>query len=148
MKTRLYASVLALAAASLLACKPAEAATGTAAITLTRPTAYTDGTPLAAADIAEYPVVCRFTPTGATSSTACTTSPTALPGGTATGGAVTIANLPAKGGRLCLRIRATANGVNSDPSNETCKDVPAVAPNAPGSVTITITIIVSTDSGS
>jgi hypothetical protein len=121
MKTRLYASVLALAAASLLACKPAEAATGTAAITLTRPTAYTDGTPLAAADIAEYPVVCRFTPTGATSST---------------------------GGRLCLRIRATANGVNSDPSNETCKDVPAVAPNAPGSVTITITIIVSTDSGS
>jgi hypothetical protein len=125
----------------------AEAATGNASITLTRPTAYTDGSPLAASAITGYAVDCQFTATGATSSTTCTLTGSPLPGGTATGGNVTL-TYPAAGGNACFVLRTLVGALSSAGGTPVCKALPGVPPNDPTNVTITVTLAINLESAS
>lgn len=121
------------------------AATGTSALSYTRPTTRVDGSTLAASEITGYAVDCTFTPTGGTA-TACTLSTTTLPGGTSASGSVTI-TYPAVGGVACFKLR-TLTGSLSSPGSQpaACKDLPAVAPSDPTNLTVTITVALNVSS--
>lgn len=45
---------------------------------------------------------------------------------------------PTPGTQVCVRVTATANGVESDLSDEACTMIPALKPNAPTQVKITV----------
>lgn len=111
-----------------------------AGLSYTRPTEYTDGTPLPVGDITRYDIQCvSFTPTGGTAGTCPTISPTSLPG-TATGGTVTL-TIPAAGGSACFQLRTVvASGATSDWSNTACKTFAPATPNPPGNVTVAVVI--------
>jgi len=137
MKRFLYAALAALFVG------PALAATGTATITWTRPTTYTDGSVLAASAISGNAIDCVFTPTGGVA-TSCGSTPATVAGGNTATGTVTL-TYPVQGGRACFRVRALVGSVSSDPSAErpeACKDFEALKPNAPSNVTVTITVSV------
>lgn len=125
----------------------ASAATGSAAISLTRPTTYVDGSTLPSSAITGYSVGCTFTPTGGTAA-ACTLSTTTLPGGTSTGGTVSI-TYPAVGGTACFTLKTmTATNMSDGSQPPVCKDLPGVKPSDPSNVTITITVALNIASDS
>jgi hypothetical protein len=111
-----------------------------AGLSYTRPTQYTDGSPLPVGDITRYDIECvSFTPTGGTSGACPTISPTTL-AGNATSGTVTL-TIPAGGGAACFRLRTVVtSGATSDWSNTACKTFAPATPNPPGSVTVAVVI--------
>lgn len=133
---------LFLAAFAAFFALPTFAATGTAALTSQPTLTYTDGSPLAAADIVGYAIDCQFTPTGASSASACAASPTSVTGSTAS--ASVVVTYPAStGGKACFRMATkTASSVSalSALGANSCVNLPALSPSAPGSVTVTITL--------
>lgn len=141
--------VLALAFILLFVClgQIANAATGTAAGTWTRPTAHEDASPLAASAITGYALTCEFTPTGGASA-ACASFTPATFAGTATSGTITVSNLPATGGQLCLTLSTVTSYSRSAPSPAQCKAVDPVKPNAPSNFTITVTVAINLQSDS
>ncbi len=136
-----------LAILLLLIVGVAQAATATTAITFTRPTTYTDGSTLAASAITGYAVDCQFTPTGSSTATACTMTGSPLPGGTATGGNVTL-TYPAAGGNACFVLRTLVGSASSAGSAPVCKALAAVPPSDPTNVTVTITLAINLESDS
>jgi hypothetical protein len=138
-KIQRYVIALSIILAFSFVWGAATAATGTAAGTWTRPTTYVDGTPLPASAITGYVLGCRFTPTGGTAAPCSTFTPATFPA-SATSGSVTVSNLPPTGGNLCLTLNTQTATATSDNGVEQCKPVPAVAPNAPGNFTITVTV--------
>ena len=121
----------------------AYAATGSKTITFTRPTTYTDGSPLAASAITGYRVECEFTPTGGTMSQ-CATTPANLAGGTSTSGSVTF-TYPPEGGTVCFRLRTLVGSLVADASNQACSPLEALRPNPPTNVTVTVTVSLRVD---
>lgn len=139
----LVLSILALAAMGVLLLAlvaPAFAATGTATITFTRPTKWSDGSTLAASEITGYQVECTFTPTGGTA-TSCTAAN--LPGGNSSSGQVTI-TYPAVGGIGCFRLKTLTAQTSSDTFSQppACKAFPPITPNNPTDVTVTVVVSV------
>ncbi len=126
------------------------AAGGTASLSTTLPTTYVDSTPLAASAIIGSDIDCQFTASGTSTSTACTSSPTSVTG-TANTASVSITYPAATGGKACFRWRAKTAYAVSDWSPlvaNSCKDLPAIAPSAPGAVTVTITLSLNLQSDS
>lgn len=120
----------------------AHAAGGTAQLTTTLPTTYVDGSALASSAITGSDIDCQFTPTGSSTATACASSPTSVTGAAATA-SVSITYPAATGGKACFRMRTKTASAVSDWSAlgaNSCKDLPALAPSAPGAVTVTITL--------
>lgn len=120
----------------------ANASTGNAALTAAAPTTYVDNTPLPASAIVGYNIDCQFTPAGSSTATACTMSPTSVIGSTMAA-SVTLTYPAATGGKACFRTAAKTAVAVSDLSPlgaNSCKDLPAVGPSAPGAVTVTITL--------
>ena len=118
-------------------------ATGNATLSYQRPTTFTDGSALAAAQIASYTVTCTFRQTGQTATTPCTLSSTTIPGGTSSSGSVTL-TYPAAGGEACFRLATNVNGYPpSDPSGESCKTFAAIQPSPPTGVTVTVIVAVT-----
>lgn len=136
--TALAVSLLALVATRL------DAATAPASITFTRPTTWSNGSPLAASDIAGYQVECQFTATGSTSSVPCTLTGAPLAGGTSQSGSVTV-TYPPIGGQACFSLRTVAVGGMLSPGSTppACKTLPALTPSDPSNVTITVTLAIS-----
>lgn len=123
----------------------ASAATGPSTVSWTPPTTYTDGSVLPAAALSGNKIGCLFTPTGGTA------APCTLSANTAAGSASSFtANLtyPAVGGTACFTVIATAGGVDSAPSNATCKTLAALVPNPPTNVTVTVTLTLNLTSAS
>ncbi len=121
------------------------AGTGTGVVTYTRPLTYTDNSPLAATDISGYVVTCQFTPTGASAAAACANFAGGSVGAVLT--ASTSFTIPGSGGKACFAVAATAGGVTGPASAVTaasCKVFDALAPSAPGNVTVTVTVAVQT----
>jgi hypothetical protein len=136
MKTKICALILgALSFAGV-----ALAATGPAVLTWTRPTTYTDGSPMPASDITAYGVQCTLTPTGGTAAP-CVLSSATLAGNVITG-SLTV-TYPAQGARACFRLVTRVGTRESDPSNESCKDFAPLTPSPPTNVTITISVSLS-----
>ena len=129
---------------ALLFAGTAQAAAGTAAGQFTRASSFTDGTPLAAADVVNYEIDCVFTPTGGVAGP-CVSSPAATPTNSFT---VTL-TYPAIGGRACFRTKTrTTNGALSDFSpylanGASCRDFSAPAANPTSGVTVTVVVSVS-----
>lgn len=136
------------AALAVLSIASAHAATGSVAISFTPPSAYTDGTPLPAASINSYQITCLFTPTGGVAG-ACGLNTVALPGGSSTGGVVSI-TYPAIGGQACFSLRTVAGVISSAASTPVCKTFAAVdlTPNPPSNVTVTVTLTLNLSSAS
>lgn len=111
-----------------------------AGLSYTRPSQYTDGSPLPVGDITRYDIECvSFTPTGGTAGACPTISPTTL-AGNATSGTVTL-TIPAGGGQACFRLRTVVtSGATSDWSNTACKTFAPATPNPPGNVTVAVVI--------
>lgn len=119
--------VLALLLVSLVMCSRAHA--GTATVSWTHPTTYTDGSALALTDISQTRIeygTCAGTAFGTKAGEQIAT-------GTAT--TVTITNLAV--GTWCFRGYTTAKGVESGPSVVASKVVPQAATNPPTLSTIT-----------
>ena len=120
-----YALALLIAMSAVFWAKHAFAQTPrTATITFTRPTTYTDGTPIAAATTVTYGVYqgakgSTSKPKVATITSTATTISTGL-----------------QPGETCWQVSAIANGVESALSNEACKNFAFPAPDV---VTITVT---------
>lgn len=126
----------------------AHAATGTTALTFTPPTTNSDGSALAASDITNYTVVCTFTPpTGAAST--CVTDTTTIAGGTNKVGTLKI-TYPVSGGQACILLKTNRSdgvqGAGSQPP--ACTTLPAIKPNDPTNVTITVTLAINLQSDS
>lgn len=122
MRNRLIAST-ALAFVAYVACIGQAFA---ANLTWTNPTAYSDGSPLVAADIASTTIEYSNTsPFGAVAGQVVVT-------GSASAG---VAPDPAAGATRCYRAKTTVvaskGGQTSDPSNVACKTVPFPKPNPP-----------------
>jgi hypothetical protein len=135
-------ALICLAAILALTCiwHSAHAATGSTAVNYTPPTQYEDGTPLPASDIKGYAVDCKFTPTGGSTASVCTLDTTTLPGGTARTGTVKI-TYPVTGGTACFVLKTMTVAAQSDGSQPpACQVLPAVQPNDPTNLTITITL--------
>lgn len=125
--------VLALLLVSLVMCSRAHA--GTATVSWTHPTTYTDGSALALTDISQTRIeygTCAGTAFGTKAGEQIAT-------GTAT--TVTITNLAV--GTWCFRGYTTAKGVESGPSVVASKVVPQAAPNPPTLVTVATTAYVA-----
>lgn len=118
------------------------AATGPADISYTRATQYTDGTPLASADITGHGIVCTFTPAGGVAAP-CNFTPASF-GGATSSGRVTL-TYPAVGGRACFQVTtrtATSESAPSPVTSASCKDFAAapLTPRAPTDVTVTLVV--------
>lgn len=132
--------LLLLASLALLT-TAALAATGSSLITFTRPSTWSDGSPLAATDITGYQVDCTFTPTGG-AATACATAN--LPGGSVSSGTVTI-TYPVAGGVACFRLKTLTALVPGDgfSTSQACRTFARVTPNNPTDLTVTVTVTVT-----
>lgn len=120
----------------------ATAATGVANITWLNPSSYTDNTPLPLSAITETQIYCEFTPIGSTVTSDCANGAPAAFAGSVASGTYTF-TYPAQGGRACFYIRTRAGTGVSDPSSpKACKDFAPLKPNAPGNVTVTVTVSV------
>lgn len=134
----------------LLLASPAFAQSATGSIAATRPTTNSDGSTLAASDIAGYTWSCQFTPTGGNAAPCAGFS-----GGTVTGSnpntTVTF-TAPAAGGKACFSgVTRTVAGMVSAPSAITaasCKDIAPSIPNPPGNVQVTVTLTLNLTSAS
>lgn len=137
-----FRSVMVLALVALA--EISAAATKPVGITFTRPTQWSDGSPLAASDITGYQVECQFTATGATAATPCTLTGSPLPGGTSQTGSVTL-TYPPVGGEACFVLRTVATGglLSEGSAPPHCKTLPALRPADPSNVTITITVAIN-----
>jgi hypothetical protein len=125
----------------------ARAATGNATINYTPPTQYEDGTTLPATAIAGYAVSCTFTPNGGGAASACALDVTQIPGGTSRSATVKV-TYPVVGGTACFVLKTvTTSGAQSDGSQPpACQPLPAVQPNDPTNLTITITLALNISS--
>lgn len=143
MTDRKKLALIALAGFAAFICiERAYAAGGTAQLTTVLPTTYVGGDPLASTAITGSDIDCQFTPAGSSTATACTSSPSSVTGAASTA-SVSITYPAATGGKACFRMRTkTANAVSdwSVLGANSCKDLPALAPSAPGAVTVTITL--------
>jgi hypothetical protein len=125
----------------------AHAATVSVAVSYSRPTTYENGSALPPGAIASYGIGCTFTPVNG-SAAPCASMSTGIFAGTATSGSFSFV-APDVGGRLCVQlVTRTAAGIEGSPSaltSNSCKDVvvPPQIPNAPGSVTIVVTVTVT-----
>jgi len=128
-----------VAALFLLVVPTAHAATGASTVSWVRPVTYTDGSALAASELTGYDVQCTFRPTGGSTAACAGLSPATLAGGLTTA-QVTITYPGNTGGRVCFRLVAKTATASSDPSNEACKDLPALKPSPPTDVVVTITV--------
>lgn len=129
--------ILALLGGLLLSVS-AVAATGS--LSFTRPTAYTDGSPLAASAITAYEFRCAAA--GTTAGVSCT--PLTLPG-TALGGVMTV-SVPSTGGTVCVEGRALVGTLASNwaaSSGAGCKTFPSLQPSPPGNVVIALNVTIS-----
>ena len=128
----------------LLFAGPVPAATGIGALTFAPPLKYSDGTPLPLSDIAQYDVDCGFKAKGATSYTPCVAlAPTFLPS-TVTSGSVSF-TMPIVGGDACFRLRTvTIGGAMSGWTDAKCKTLAGLTPDAPGILTVTVTVSIAT----
>lgn len=112
---------------------------GTAVVTWTQPTQYTDGTALALADISQTRVeygTCSGTAFGTKAGEQIATG---------TGTTLTVNSLPA--GTYCLRAYTTAKGVESAASSVASAVVPQSPPKPPVLVTVTTTAYAVTVNG-
>jgi hypothetical protein len=125
-----------------LTVSPVFALTHPVPMTWTRPTTYVDGQTLPAADILSYSILCTFTPNGGTGAP-CSMTPGFFSGSATTGSV--IVTYPNVGGQACFRLTTRTAGSESDPSNEACAVLPALKPNPPGNLTITITANLTID---
>jgi hypothetical protein len=140
VKEHRIVGVLALALVATCLTGIVTAANG--ALSYVPPTTYEDNTtPLVAADVSGYVVLCTYKETGATTAGSCASlTPSLIPYGGSTGTVTFVAT--AKGGEACFRlVTELKNGMRATvPSNIACKPVAALSPNSPGSLTITITL--------
>lgn len=110
---------------------------------------YTDGSPLAVADITGHEIDCQYTPVGGVAA-ACSFTPTSTTG-SGTSFAVTVTYPSNTAGKACFRVRTkTASAVSAYGPliAGSCRDLPALAPSAPGAVTITVTLALTLNSDS
>lgn len=106
----------------------------TANLSFSRPTTYTDGSALAAADITGYEFRCGA---GTSAGVVCTNL--TLPG-SALGGAMTVTG-PSSGFTACIEGRTlVAGGPGPYSSPPACKTFPALVPSPPGNVTVAVVI--------
>jgi hypothetical protein len=127
-------SLLAIISAALLLALPLVAGAETATLSFTRPTTYTDGSPLPAAAITGYEFRC-----GAGTS-AGVTCPTLTLGGTATGGSMTLTG-PASGFTACFEGRTlVAAGPGPYSAPPVCRSFPPLQPSPPGAITVAVVI--------
>lgn len=130
---------LVCAAALFGAFTPADAATGNAALSFSRPTTYTDGSALSTAEITGYAVDCFFTPTAGTAG-ACPVTGSPLAGGANQAGSVTL-TVPASGGQACFKLRTLVGTASSLGGTPACKTFPDTrTPSDPTGVTVTVTL--------
>lgn len=120
----------------------ARAGTGTAVISFTRPTAYTDGTALPLSDLAQYDIQCTFKDKGATAAVPCIAQSVPFFSGNATGGSVSF-TMGSAGGDACFAVRSvTIAGGVSPWTAPVCRTFAAATPSWPGNVTVTIAVSV------
>lgn len=106
----------------------------TANLSFSRPTTYTDGSALAAADITGYEFRCGA---GTSAGVVCTNL--SLPG-SALSGAMTVTG-PSSGFTACIEGRTlVAGGPGPYSSPPACKTFPALVPSPPGNVTVAVVI--------
>ena len=119
------------------------AGTGASTGTWAFSTSYSDNSPLAPSEIVGSDIDCTFTPPGGVA-TPCVFTPTTV-AGNATSFSIQLTYPSATGGRACFRTRTrTTNAVSalSPLGAASCKDFAAVTPNAPGAVTVTVSVSV------
>lgn len=132
----------ALALLALCITGIAQAATGVAQVTWTNPTTYTDGSPLATAEITGYNVTCTFRVTGTTSTVPCGGFSPATLTGSLTSTQTTL-TYPAAGGEACFTLVVKVGAALSDPSDTTaasCKTFAALRPSKATGVTVVVTV--------
>ncbi len=120
------------------------AGSGSATVSYTRATTYTDGSALASTDIVGHTVACAFTPVGGTAAP-CTNLTGAQVGNVASAN-VTL-DVPATGGVACFTVATRTAAATSAPSAVTaasCKTFAALVPSPPTNVTVTVTVTVQT----
>lgn len=122
----------------------ANAATGVGALKFSAVTTYADGTPLPLSDLAQYNIECVFKAKGASAAGPCQNQSPTFFSGNATSGNVSL-TIPVAGGDVCFRVAAqTIGGAVGPWSPQACKSFAPILPAAPGDLTVTVTVSVST----
>jgi hypothetical protein len=123
----------------LLLSAVAGAATGD--LSFTRPAMRTDGSVLAASEIASYTIGCTYTPTGGVAAPCVSLLPTSF-SGASLGGAV--AFTVTANGQACFTLATVDTGGRSSvPTNPACKAVTISPPNPPGNVVVAFNITIN-----
>lgn len=134
--TRLIAALLLISLFGSFVQAATSAQTGTFAA----PVQYTDNSAIPAGAILGYDIDCQFTATGASTSIPCVFAPTTT---VASPFNVSVTYPADTGGKACFRVKARTAGAVSALSPliaGSCRDLAPLAPQAPGAVTVTITL--------